>query len=387
MPYYAWKARNGEGRVRKGILAAGCLREAGKELEARFPHILQLRPVSPFQRLFLGRQKLTDLDRETFFRKLGLLLQGGASHPAGAPCLGRPWIPRTQGFLPGIGAGAPAWNVPFPSPGPAEKTGWAVGCLVGGSWGKQRTASLSLPAAGSFLSEKAGKSENRSPGLSLPGPGPLLGLGYGSLFLLVARAPFRGSVCFFRAAAGQGIPGAAGLPGFFPEPSSAAPPWGPGPGEPACIPLERERTLAAVLSFGFPAASIFLGNPFPAAPGPAPAGRAAPGPSPAPSFWDPSSRDFPAPGCSAGKSGDCRFFPVGHRPGDAFSVQSPCSGIHGLGRRKRPAAGSFDRSCPYPGPGFPELAEKCQDPLGTGPLGLIGRRIRQSHGPPLVPSV
>lgn len=77
MPYYAWKARNGEGRVRKGILAAGCLREAGKELEARFPHILQLRPVSPFQRLFLGRQKLTDLDRETFFRKLGLLLQGG----------------------------------------------------------------------------------------------------------------------------------------------------------------------------------------------------------------------------------------------------------------------------------------------------------------------
>lgn len=77
MPYYSWKARDGEGKILQGVLGAENLREAGKELEARFSHILQLRPVSPFRQLFLGRQQLTDLERETFFRKLGLLLQGG----------------------------------------------------------------------------------------------------------------------------------------------------------------------------------------------------------------------------------------------------------------------------------------------------------------------
>ena len=387
MPYYAWKARNGEGRVRKGILAAGCLREAGKELEARFPHILQLRPVSPFQRLFLGRQKLTDLDRETFFRKLGLLLQGG--------------LPILRALRALEGHGSPGLRAFCRELERGLQRGMSLSQVLARQKKQAGLLAASLAEAGEnsgqlpFVFQQLAlfyqkKRENQKTVLQAclyPALVLCLALAYGILFLLVARAPFRGSVCFFRAAAGQGIPGAAGLPGFFPEPSSVAPPWGPGLREPACIPLERERTLAAVLSFGFPAASIFLGNPFPAAPGPAPAGRAAPGPSPAPSFWNPSSRDFPAPGCSAGKSGDCRFFPVGHRPGDAFSVQSPCSGIHGLGRRKRPAAGSFDRSCPYPGPGFPELAEKCQDPLGTGPLGLIGRRMRQSHGPPLVPSV
>ena len=74
MPYYSSKARDGEGKILQGILGAENLREAGKELEARFPHILQLRPLSPFRQLFLGRQQLTDLERETFFRKLGLLL-------------------------------------------------------------------------------------------------------------------------------------------------------------------------------------------------------------------------------------------------------------------------------------------------------------------------
>lgn len=77
MPYYSWKARNQEGRVLQGIMAAESLQEAGLELAGQFPHILQVRPVSPLRKLFLGEKGLSNLERETFFRKLGLLLQGG----------------------------------------------------------------------------------------------------------------------------------------------------------------------------------------------------------------------------------------------------------------------------------------------------------------------
>ncbi len=77
MPYYCWKARNREGRVLQGIMAAESLQDAGLELAGQFPHILQVRPVSPLRKLFLGGKGLSNLERETFFRKLGLLLQGG----------------------------------------------------------------------------------------------------------------------------------------------------------------------------------------------------------------------------------------------------------------------------------------------------------------------
>ena len=156
MPYYAWKARNGEGRVRKGILAAGCLREAGKELEARFPHILQLRPVSPFQRLFLGRQKLTDLDRETFFRKLGLLLQGGF------PSCGRsvPWKamdPQDSGLSAGNWSGGSSVECPFPKSWPGRKN--RLGCWLP-RWRKLGKTADSFPLSSSswlFFIRKSGK--------------------------------------------------------------------------------------------------------------------------------------------------------------------------------------------------------------------------------------
>lgn len=77
MEQFHWKARTREGQLCQGTLSAATLEEAGKELARQYPYILQLRRDNFLEKQFQGRRSLRDLDRETFFRRLGLLLQGG----------------------------------------------------------------------------------------------------------------------------------------------------------------------------------------------------------------------------------------------------------------------------------------------------------------------
>ena len=70
MEQFHWKARTREGQLCQGTLSAATLAR-------QYPYILQLRRDNFLEKQFQGRRSLRDLDRETFFRRLGLLLQGG----------------------------------------------------------------------------------------------------------------------------------------------------------------------------------------------------------------------------------------------------------------------------------------------------------------------
>ena len=387
MPYYSWKARNREGRVLQGIMAAESLQDAGLELAGQFPHILQVRPVSPLRKLFLGGKGLSNLERETFFRKLGLLLQGGLP------------ILRALRALEGHGSlGAAAFCR-------ALERDLQRGMSLSQVLARQKRQAGDLAAPLAEAGENSGqlpfifqqlalfyqkKRENQKTILQA--------CLYPALVLCLALVI---TVCFcwwllplfgdlyasLGLQPGRGFQGLLAVQRFFQSQPLFLLLGGLALGGSLSFPLEMERTLAALLSPGIPAGPVLLGNPFLTAPGTAPAGRTALGSGPSPGCRDPAGRDFSDPGGQAGAGRPVWILPGRCSPTGTLAVQSLNGRIHGPGGRERPAAGPVDGSSPYPGPGFPEQAEEREDPFGTGPAGPVGRRLRQPHGPPLVPPV
>ena len=77
MQKFRWKTLNQEGQTITGEMYAGSQAEAGQKLLLTYPYVLELKPVFQWK-LGLGRRRnLTDLERETLYRQLAILLEGG----------------------------------------------------------------------------------------------------------------------------------------------------------------------------------------------------------------------------------------------------------------------------------------------------------------------
>ena len=77
MQKFSWKTLNQEGQTITGEMYAGSQAEAGQKLLLTYPYVLELKPVFQWK-LGLGRRRnLTDLERETLYRQLAILLEGG----------------------------------------------------------------------------------------------------------------------------------------------------------------------------------------------------------------------------------------------------------------------------------------------------------------------